>query len=79
MTPAVAKAVKEKAKAEKRSISSVVNELLAMAISGQTQKQEPPKRFEVKPFPLGVKDGGDPRRLKEMLYEDEIEAFLDHS
>jgi predicted transcriptional regulator len=72
MSPDVAKAVKELAKKEKRSISSVVNDALKVGL-GINKPSEPREPFKVVPFNLGLKDGIDPTRLNELAWSDDLD------
>jgi hypothetical protein len=76
MSPRVARSVYEKSKAEKKSVSAVINELLENALDGT----QPPKKlpFKVRPFDLGVKES-DPQKLKKLIYEMDLEDNLDRS
>ncbi|HSI72857.1 MAG TPA: ribbon-helix-helix domain-containing protein [Fimbriimonas sp.] len=73
MTPDVAKAIKERAKKEKRSISSVVNEALRLGL-GLAKSDKPVREpFKVVPFHLGLHKEIDPTTLNERAWSDELD------
>ncbi len=75
MKPQIASQVYEYAKRKKMSVSSVINELLGIAIG--IEKQEGPERasYEIRTFRSGFLTGVDPDRLKDALYEMDIEEY----
>lgn len=71
--PHVARALKDRAKIEGKSISAVVNELLQVALGYSESKSKPSKPYRVKPVSLGLKPGLDPAKLNELLYELQVD------
>ena len=71
--PFVAKAIQEIARKEGKSISSVVNDLLQSALENHSKGTKQREPFKVEPFSLNINPGIDPTKLREVLFELEIE------
>jgi hypothetical protein len=72
-SPSVAKAIQDIARAEGKSISSVVNELLQSALEGNISTKKSREPFKVVPFALNMSPNIDPTRLKDVLYDLDVE------
>ncbi len=74
-SPTVANAIRERARGEGKSISSVVNEMLLFALDGKTAQPKASEPFKVVPRAMGLKLGDDPARIKEFIDELELERL----
>jgi hypothetical protein len=71
--PEIAKEIKDLARRQGKSISAVVNDLLATALGKGLSPQAERPKFEVRARPLGLRPGLDPTRLNQILYDLEME------
>jgi hypothetical protein len=73
--PDVETKIKALVRTSSKSMNRVINDLLRQALAGQVAPVEV-KRYQVKPFPLGLKAGIDPLRLNQLVDEVEDEDKL---
>ncbi len=76
MSPRVAKALRERAKRERKSVSSTINELLETAL--EVAEPAPEKKFKIRTFNSGgLNPGYEAEKLKDYLAQMDIQDYLD--
>jgi len=72
-SPRVARAIRELARREGKSVSRIVDELLQAALDQSGHERNANEGFKVEPFALNLRPGLDPTRLKDILTDLEVE------
>ena len=75
-TPAVGDQIRRIAAQSGRSLSAVVNDLLAKALDQEGEVVTPRKRYRIEAFPMGLRPGIDPDRLSKDVQDMEDEEWL---
>ena len=75
MNPRVAKALKERATRERKSVSSTINDLLEKALK---VVETPEKKFKIRAFNSdGLNPGYEWEKLKDYLAEMDVQDYVD--